>query len=144
MLIILGQQYSSNFIDEPDSCIMFGQAPNGDPYLPNLNQCNDEGKTWSLVCYPGNNPDNDEYISGSGPVPDHYNNTPINPSSQDNPLSDWVYLHDPVAGDMLTYIPYQELKLYLKKVALVKRIYLPIGLVMMKLRNFQFMEMMLM
>jgi len=106
----LGQQYNSEFINNLDSYIMFGQAPNGNSDLPNLTQCNDEGKNWPLVCYPDGILDNDDYVIGDGPIPDHFNNTPINPNSLENPLSDWVYACNPDIGGILIYIPYQEFK----------------------------------
>ncbi|MFX1273834.1 MAG: PKD domain-containing protein [Promethearchaeota archaeon] len=109
---IAGQQYTSEFISDPYSYVMFGQAPAGENGLPTLPRCYEgTGKVWPLKCHPDGIQGTDEYLIGNGPVIDKYDNDPINPSSEDNPLSDWAYAHyNTSIGGVLTYIPYQEFK----------------------------------
>ncbi|MFX1276081.1 MAG: PKD domain-containing protein, partial [Promethearchaeota archaeon] len=108
---INGQRLTANCRNDPESYIMLGQAPNGDPGLPDLPRCRDEGKTWPLILDP-DGIDNDDLQVDNGPVPGHYDDTSlVNPSTgtgvgDGNPAPDWIYVHTS-SGGAWTFVPYQ-------------------------------------
>ncbi|MFX1445607.1 MAG: cadherin repeat domain-containing protein, partial [Promethearchaeota archaeon] len=106
-----GERFTEDFRSDPESFIMLGQAPNGDPDLPNLPRCRDEGKTWPLILNP-NGLNDDDLNAGGGPVEGHYDNTPLVTTStgtgigDGNPVPDWIY-SSTSSGGVLVTVPYQ-------------------------------------
>ncbi len=115
---IAGQNFTNSVRNDPEAYILLGQAPNGDPGLPDLLRCRDEAKSWPLKIYPNGTDDDgggtvNGLVSGGGPIAGHYDNTSLITNStgtgagDGNPLSDWEYVHTS-AGGAWSYVPYNE------------------------------------